>query len=68
MNEALRIMLNDKYSSFDGLLGKSASVRIHHRNLQLLAGEIYMAWHNTITNPDVRDTSTEKYKIRSPGW
>ena len=46
MNGQLELWFNYKYSSFDELLGKSGSVRIHHRNLQLLAVEIYKALHN----------------------
>ena len=43
---ALRIVFSDYISSFDELINKSGSVRIHHRNLQFLAIEIYKALHN----------------------
>ena len=39
--KALRIIYNDQKSSFSFLLEKSKTVRIHHRNLQLLATEMY---------------------------
>ena len=37
----LRIVYNDYTSSFDDLLIKNGSVRIHHRNIQLVAVEMY---------------------------
>ena len=40
---ALRIVYSDNFSSFDELLKMSNSVRVHHRNIQLLAVEIYKA-------------------------
>ena len=40
---ALRLVYNDNISSFETLLEKSGSVKIHHRNLQQLAIEIYKA-------------------------
>jgi len=40
---ALRLVYSDKISSFDELLKISNSVRVHHRNIQLLAVEIYKA-------------------------
>ena len=43
---APRIVFSDNFSSFDELINKSGSVRIHHRNLQFLAIEIYKALHN----------------------
>ena len=38
---ALRITYNDKSSSFQNLLEKHNSVTIHHRNIKILATEIY---------------------------
>ena len=38
---ALRITYNDKSSSFQNLLEKDNSVTIHHRNITILATEIY---------------------------
>ena len=43
---ALRIVYKDNISSFSLLLEKSGSVSIHHRNLQMLAVEIYKAINN----------------------
>ena len=43
---ALRIVYNDHISSFTDLLEKSGSVKIHHRNLQQLAVEIYKTLNN----------------------
>ena len=40
---ALRIVFNDNVSSFDELINRSGSVRVHHRNLHFLATEIYKA-------------------------
>ena len=38
---ALTITYNDKSSSFQALLDKDNSVSIHHRNIRILATEIY---------------------------
>ena len=43
---ALKIIYRDNVSSFETLLTKSGSVTMHHRNLQLLATEIYKALNN----------------------
>ena len=43
---ALRLVYNDNLSSFETLLEKSGSVKIHHKNLQQLAIEIYKALNN----------------------
>ena len=43
---ALRIVYNDNISSFEALLEKDDSVKIHHRNLQHLVIEIYKALNN----------------------
>ena len=40
------ICTNDNSSSYEDLLEKSSSVRIHHSNLQQLAVEIYKALNN----------------------
>ena len=37
----LKIAYNDNLSSFEELLSKDKSVRVHHRNIQLLALEMY---------------------------
>ena len=43
---ALRIVYEDDISSFDELLKKDQSVKIHHRNIQLLAVELYKTKHD----------------------
>ena len=43
---ALRVVYMDHTSSFDDLIIKSGSVRLHHRNLQQLAIEIYKVLNN----------------------
>ena len=42
---ALRITYNDKSSTFQELLDKDNSVSIHHRNIRVLATEIYKVLH-----------------------
>ena len=37
----LRLIYNDKKSSFENLIDKDKSVSIHHRNLKRLAIEMY---------------------------
>ena len=37
----LRLMYNDKISSFKSLLEQDSSVSIHHRNIRLLAIKVY---------------------------
>ena len=63
---ALRIVFNDNVSSLDELINKSGSVRVHHRNLQFLAIEIYKALHNL--SPPVMSELFElkniKYNLR----
>ena len=43
---SLRIVYNDKKSTFEEFLGKDNSVSIHHKNIQKLAKEIYKAKNN----------------------
>ena len=42
-------VFNDITTSFDALLQKYGSVKVHHRNLQLSAIEIYKALNNMST-------------------
>ena len=42
---ALRITYNDKSSTFQELLDNDNSVLIHHRNIRVLATEIYKVLH-----------------------
>ena len=60
---ALRIVYNDHHWSFDELLEKSGSVKIHHRNLQVLAIEIYKALHN-LSSP----LMTELFQIKNTNY
>ena len=46
----LRIIYNDKQSSFEQLLRRDNSVSIHHRNIQALAIEIYKIVDGTAPN------------------
>ena len=43
---AIRIVYNDNSSTFEGLLVKDNSVSICHRNIRLLATELYKAKNN----------------------
>ena len=43
---ALRITYNDNQSTFEELLNKDNSVSIHHRNLQVLAMEMFKIKNN----------------------
>ena len=45
----LRITYNDRKSSFEKLLRKDNTVSIHHRNLQVLATEIFKIKNNIAT-------------------
>ena len=63
---ALRIVHNDKTTSFEQLLILSGSIKIHHRNLQLLAIEIYKALNN-LSSPLMLDLFRAKdirYSLR----
>ena len=48
-DRCLRIIYNDKTSSFADLLAKDGSVTIHTRNLQFLATEIFKVHKNMST-------------------
>ena len=50
----LRIIYNDKQSSFNELLEKNSSVSIHERNLQVLATEMYKI-SNGLSTPLMKD-------------
>ena len=63
---ALRIVYKNKILTFDELLTKDKSVRIHHRNLQVLATEIYK-WKTGIAPAIMNDIFKErhiKYSLR----
>ena len=64
---ALRIVYSDNISSYEQLLENSGSNKIHHKNLQALAIEIYKALHNPSNSlmSDFFRIKTSKYNLRS---
>ena len=63
----LRLINNDKQSSFDELLQKDDSVSIHMRNIQILATEMYKLINNlspTIMNRVFKMNSDSRYNLR----
>ena len=63
----LRIVYNDKQSSFNELLEKDGSVSIHMRNIQILATEMYKLVNNlspTIMNRAFKLKSDSCYNLR----
>ena len=68
-HRALSIVYRDNNSFFESLLEKSGSVTIHHRNLQLLAVEIFKALNNL--SPSIMSELFEikdlKYELRNGG-
>ena len=68
LNErALRIVYNDHSSTFDDLFVKDNSVSIHHRNIRLLAIELYKATNNLSSQLmlDLFQRREVNYNIRS---
>ena len=63
---ALRITYNDKSSTFQELLDKDKSVSIHHRNIRVLATEIYKVshWYSLAILNEVFVPSHCKYHFR----
>ena len=55
----LRLLYNDKNSSYEKLLTKDASVSIHHRNIQALANEFYKIKKGL--SPELFTRETESY-------
>ena len=43
----LRLMYNDKYSSFEELMVKDKSLSIHHKNIHALAIEMFKVYNKT---------------------
>ena len=64
---ALRIVYNDDISPFHDLLEKSGTVSIHHRNLQLLAIEIFKTLHDLSPSfmSEIFKPSNTKYDLRN---
>ena len=64
---SLRIVYNDKQSSFNELLEKDGSVSIHMRNIQILATEMYKLINNLsppIMNRVFKLNSDSRYNLR----
>ena len=63
---ALRITYQDNVSTFDELLNKDCSIRIHHRNIQFLAIEMYKFLHR-LSPPIISDlfvVNEPRYNLR----
>ena len=58
----LRLIYNDKRSSFEDLLKKDNSVSIHHKNLQALAIEMFKVY--TKTSPEIMQ---EVFQVKKQG-
>ena len=58
----LRIIYNDKHTSFEELLEKDKSVSIHQKNLQVLATEIFKIYWET--SPEI---TQDIFSIRKQG-
>ena len=65
--KSLRIVYNDYDLSFEHLLLKDKSVSIHHRNLQILATEIYKVKHNSSPEimSDIFENRSLNYNLRN---
>ena len=64
---ALRILFQDKHSSFIELLKKAGMIKIHHRNLQALATEMFKVKNNMspLIMHDVFIQRSVKYNLRN---
>ena len=63
---ALRITYQDNTSTFQELLNKDNSVSIHHRNLQVLATEMFKI-HRGLSPEILRETSVSKTSLYNLG-
>ena len=64
---SLRITYNDRTSTFEELLRKDNSVTIHHRNLQVLATELYKVENNMVPEMvnEVFQKRSSSYNLRA---
>ena len=64
---ALRIVYKDYISSFEDLLKRDKSVTIHHRNIQLLAIELFKVKQNLSNSmaSNIFPTRSISYNLRS---
>ena len=64
---ALRIVYKDYNLTYEELLIKSGSVKIHHRNLQILATEIYKVINNLspLLMKEIFPIKDTKYNLRN---
>ena len=62
----LRLIHNDKLSSYKELLEKDGSVSIHHKNIQSLAIEMFQIKHGQSPESvsDIFTQTTQHYNIR----
>ena len=61
LHEHFRIIYNDGHSSYDELLNLGNSVSIHHKNLQILATQIFRV--NTVSAADILN---EVFPLKPP--
>ena len=61
LHECLRLIYNDKKSSFEELLEVDSSVSVHDRNLRGLATEIYKIYHG-ISQLSLNETFTLRHQ------
>ena len=58
---ALRLVYNDRHSTFEELLDKDKYLSIHHPNLQVLAKEMYKVYSNV--SPDIMNDIFETWNF-----
>ena len=65
--KALRIVYNDRFSSFSSLLSKDKSVTVHQRNLQIFATEMYKMINGLSPDimQDICETKSNYYNTRN---